>query len=130
FSMSPGSRYDIMIEYVVTGGSASLDLQWASASIGPLANVPLTRLSSPGAVPAPPTVTPNGGLAPANNVTLTATGGAVVYYTTNGTDPGLTSPATTAGCTLYSTPFTVNAYLKVTARAYLMGVTSPLVNPQ
>ena len=66
---------------------------------------------------ATPTATPAGGNYPsAENVALaTATGGASIYYTTNGTDP-------TTGSTLYSGPITISTTTTLKAFAVKSGM--------
>lgn len=68
---------------------------------------------------ATPTISPNGGtFTSAQSVTLaTATSGAEIRYTTNGSEPSGTS-------TLYSAPFTVGATATVKAKAFKSGMTA------
>ena len=73
-----------------------------------------------GLLPSSPVFTPNGGLlAGPTMVSLsTATPGAAIYYTLDGSDP---TPAT---ATLYDTPFMLSATTTVKAKAYMGGVAS------
>src|SRR5262249_36155616 len=73
---------------------------------------------------ATPTITPNGGtFASSQSVTLScATSGATIYYTLDGTDPNVTSPA-------YSTAITLTAGGVGKARAIKAGLSpSPIVS--
>jgi Chitobiase/beta-hexosaminidase C-terminal domain len=66
----------------------------------------------------PPAISPGTGLYfPGPTVTITATSGATIYYTTDGTIPTLSSQ-------VYSTSWTVNATTTVNAIAVLGGVSS------
>ena len=68
---------------------------------------------------ATPVISPNGGsYTNAQTITLsTTTTGAEIRYTTDGTDPGTTSP-------LYSAPFTLSASATVKARGFKSGSTA------
>jgi uncharacterized repeat protein (TIGR01451 family) len=116
-------KHDIMLEFIEFGGGAAINLQWSSATIAK-APIPATALYSPTAIPAALTIAPNGGICPVSNVTLSPLpAGGSIYYTLNGSDPGVINPQANAAAVLYTAPFTVNAYLKVRARAYTPGPT-------
>src|SRR5208282_4081675 len=70
-----------------------------------------------------PIISPVGGtISPSQQITITdATSGAVIYYTTNGTDPSVTASE------LYSGPFTLTASATVEAIAMATGYTNSAV---
>lgn len=72
---------------------------------------------------ATPTISPNGGsFTSSQTVTLaSATGGASIYYTTNGSDP-------TASSTLYSSPFSISATSTVKAIGIKSGSTNSSIS--
>ncbi len=123
-------KHDIMIEYYNSTGDAGIIFSWDPPGAGLEEVVPVTALyatvdttTTPG-VPAPvigaPVVSAPGTI-PNQTVTISVPGtppaGTAVYYTTDGSDPGATSPLGTA--TLYAGPFQVTDYAQVVARAYV-----------
>ncbi len=125
-ALTAGSRYDFMLEFREFTGNASVRLEWSSPSLTRV-DVPQNRFYSPTAVPATPTIAPNGGITPQSVALSTTTAGASIYYTLDGSDPGLTNPATGTGILWTGTNFNVTTYTKVRARAYLGGVSSALL---
>jgi uncharacterized repeat protein (TIGR01451 family) len=122
--------HPILLEWVEFTGNQRFLFQWQGPSVAK-ANVPLAQLSSPASpvLPAAPTIdSGNGGLVPVNNVTLsTTTAGTAIYYTLDGSDPGISVPS--GGAILYTGPFTVNQHAQLRARAYatpLNGLASQL----
>ena len=74
--------------------------------------------SDGGILVAKPVITPNGGtFTEPQTVTITAAEGCTVYYTTDGTDPGVSPVATAFIGTQYTEPFTVSQSCTVKAIA-------------
>lgn len=70
-------------------------------------------------VVARPVITPDGGtFTEPQTVTITAAEGCIIYYTTDGTEPGATPVATAFNGTQYTEPFTIDSDCTVKAIAY------------
>jgi glucose/arabinose dehydrogenase len=115
-----GQKYDIKLEYFEGGGGAVMKLMWSSPS-QPQQIIPQNRLFLPTSGPTPvatPTITPNGGnFTGSVSVSLaTATAGATIRYTTDGTNP---TPSVGA---IYGGPFSLTTSATVKAIAYLAGM--------
>ncbi|HEX7897264.1 MAG TPA: PA14 domain-containing protein, partial [Planctomycetota bacterium] len=118
FNLVAGQRYAIMIEFIEFGGGAGVAVRWSSPVTTAKDFIPLNRLYSPAALPAAPTFSPDGGVLPLSSVSMTApAAGTAVFYTLDGSDPGLSVPGPSA------LPFTApislaQTYLRIRARAY------------
>lgn len=128
-----GTRYDICIEHVENTGSARIHFRWTVPSLTITDQpVPVANLYSPTAIPAAPVIAPASGDIPlpagADVTITTATVGASLRYTNNRTDPGFLVPA--GGALTYTVPFNITTYQMISARAYLLGVSSPLSTRQ
>lgn len=118
--LTAGTRYPIMVEFFEFTGDARIALEWQSPSRA-REIVPQARLYS-GALVSAPTVTPNGGTGPLEVTLASATPGASIYYTLDGTDPGPLVPGPNA--ILYTGPFVVDVHGRIRARAYAPGMIS------
>ncbi len=114
-ALTAAQRYDIRMEMFENGGGAVARLQWSSAST-PKQVVPSARLFPPGATnrSAAPTITPNGGTStgPVSVTLASATSGASIRFTTDGTAP------TSSVGTLYTAPFLLSSSATVKAIAF------------
>jgi len=123
-------KVPIVVEYIEVTGDARISLEWQSTS-RTRQIVPQNRLYSDPAVAAP-TVTPNGGdwTATPPLVTLAcATPNSTIFYTMDGSDPGLTVPG--ANATPYTGPFAMAIQGRLRVRAYAANMlsTETLSNP-
>lgn len=126
-ALTGGTRYPIMVEFFEFGGDARIALEWQSASRA-REIVPQARLYS-GPLVAAPTITPNGGTGPVTVTLASATPGATLYYTLDGTDPGPLVPGSNA--IPYTGPFVVDVHGRIRVRAYAPGMisTETISNP-
>jgi hypothetical protein len=112
-----GGVYDIRMDYYENGGGAVARLFWTrpgqSEEIIPMANLRLT----PENIVATPEIAPKDVLfSDSLEVTITsATEGATIRYTTDGTLP-------TSSSTIYTGPFTISDNTTVSARAFADGM--------
>jgi hypothetical protein len=115
-ALQAGVKVPIRLEYYEHLDSASVQLFWSSAST-PRQLVPQSQLYV-AAQPAKPTFSPGGGTYySAQNVTISsATTGATIRYTLDGSSPNESSPALAAGVSLSVSTGTV-----VRARAFVSG---------
>jgi uncharacterized repeat protein (TIGR01451 family) len=131
FPMVAGQRYDIAVEHLETTGNAQIRLSWSWPAAPNVVVVPKNRFYSPtggSVVPAAVVVTPNGGeVTPPLLVDLTGpAAGVPIYFTLDGSDPGVNSPFGNPQAHLFTIPFSVSGYVKINARAYNLGVPGPL----
>ena len=117
-ALEAGSLYDIRVEYWEANGNSTAKLLWSSFS-EPKGVVPQSQLFSNAEFSqtvSTPVITPNEGTyTSAVNVTIsTATPGATLYYTTDGSEPDSSSQ-------VYTGEFTVAVTGTVRARAYKAG---------
>jgi hypothetical protein len=118
-TLAANTQYEIKVEYYERGGGAVARLYWTPPGSAEQI-VPTANLTPPPAnIVATPQITPVNAMAiEAVPVTITsATPGATIHYTTDGTAPTTSSP-------LYTGPFSlvVNATTYVTARAFKAGM--------
>ncbi len=117
-TLAAGQKYALMVEHVENTGNAYIHLRWAYAGQANIP-IPINYMYSPATIPATPTATPNGGVTPSTVTLATTTGGAQIWYTLDGSDPGVSVTATNPAARLYSTPFTIDSQVRIRARAYI-----------
>ncbi len=126
-ALQAATKYNITVTFFQGGGGATTQLLWTPPG-GAEVPIPQSQLFALPALPATPAIAPNGGSPiPMAGVTLTSADAppGIIWYTLDGTDPGLANPS--ASAIQYAGPFTVNSYGRLRARVYNAGVSSDLL---
>jgi hypothetical protein len=142
----PAGRHPFMIEYYENSGDATMEFLYSGPDTGgtrvvvPITNdVGTTKVFCP-AVLAAPTIATNGGtelLPDGNDIQITPPAnpptGYTIWYTVDGSDPGLLGPMGTA--VQYTAPFALNQRCTIRARMYAPGylssdIASQFVSPR